>query len=34
MSRRAGYTLLELIMVIGLLGLAAALLVPHSRTHE
>ena len=29
MPRRAGYTLLELILVIGLLGLAAALLVPH-----
>lgn len=27
--RRSGYTLLELILVIGLLGLAAALLVPH-----
>ena len=28
MPRRSGYTLLELILVIGLIGLAAALLVP------
>jgi len=28
-SRRGGYTLIELIMVIGILGLAGAILVPH-----